>query len=90
MVSVHDESASPSFDRIGSDERTKDKYFKMMLKYGYLRITQDSMGKQELFYTVSENIENMSPQSLGDYLKELKAKANNEPIPKQTTLETQA
>lgn len=80
---------SEPFERVGADNRTQEKYFKLMDKYGYVVRTEKTDSFGEHLWIVPENIKDMKPQSLGDYIKQLEAKANGQPIPKQTTLEGQ-
>ena len=73
---------SEPFDRVGTDQRTKDKYFSLMVKYNYIVLKEDK-------WFIPDNIKEMKPKSLGEYIKELEAQANGKPIPQQKTLGAQ-
>lgn len=71
--------ATEPFERYGTDHRTRDKYFELMFKYGYIKLEGN-------LFTIPENIESLKPATPTEYLKQLKAQAQGQPIPEQKTL----
>ena len=81
---------SEPFERVGTDQRTRNKYFDLMWKYGYVVASQTKNPTDgQTLYVVPETIDSMKPKSLGEYIKELEARANGKPIPEQKTLDAQ-
>lgn len=76
-------------DNVGNDQRTKDKYFDLMHKYGYVEIANLDdfvQNHKELLYKVPDDIETKKPLTPSENLARLRAQALGLPVPEQKKL----